>query len=68
MAAPQVDLTFHCRSSSLTFSYLELSLLVWSERLPLWRVKELVAVDVMQELALQRYIDPERERQREIRG
>lgn len=45
--------------------YLELSLLVWSERLPLWRVKELVAVDVMQELALQRYIDPERESERE---
>ena len=42
--------------------YLELPLLIWSERFPLWRVQELVSVDVMQELALQRYIDPERER------
>lgn len=38
--------------------YLELSLLVGPQRLPLWRVKELVAVDVMQELTLQGHIDP----------
>lgn len=41
--------------------YLELSLFVWSERLPLWRVEELVAVDVVQELTLQTHANPERE-------
>lgn len=53
---------FSCvhQHAAASVQYLELSLLVWSERLPLWRVEELVAVDVVQELALQRYADPAR--------
>lgn len=48
--------------TALQAPYLELSLLVWPERLPLRGVEELVAVDVMQELTLQRHIDPNAER------
>lgn len=42
-------------------SDLELPVLAWSERFPLWRVEELVAVDVVQELAFERYVHPDRE-------
>lgn len=43
--------------------HLELSFLIRSERLPFRGVEELVAVDVMQELAFKGYVDPERERE-----
>lgn len=70
----QIDLPFYRHSRAFepltlclhALQYLELALLIWSERLPLWRVEELVAVDVVQELTLQRHVDPEREG--EIRG
>lgn len=52
---------------SCTLMYLELSLLIRPERFPLRRVEELVAVDIMQELALQRYIDPKTERDRRLK-
>lgn len=45
-------------------SHLELPLLTRSERFPLRRVQELVAVDVMEELAFKRHVDPDRERER----
>lgn len=43
---------------NVVFSYLKLPFLVWSEGLPLRGIDKLVAVDVMQELAFKRYIDP----------
>lgn len=64
-------LTFFCQSShwlNCRNPYLKLSLLVWPERLPLWRVEELVAVDVVQELALQRHVDPKKETESKIQG
>lgn len=54
--------------SGRSVPYLELSFLIRSERLPFWGVEELVAVDVMQELAFKGYVDPEREQEGEIRG
>lgn len=53
----QIHHYYVCENRNIT-QYLELSLFIWPERLPLWRVEELVAVDVMQELAFQRHIDP----------
>lgn len=51
-----------------TWGYLELSVLIGPQGLPLGRVEELVWVDVVQELTLQRYVDPDVESDKVKKG